>query len=271
MPNTFYFGADKILFFNAADKSHYGTIEVPAGIAVPGQRDAVDTAGGRSIYPVASRLARATGEMTVTVRECPAWLEAMMSGGNMTTVAASATPVAGAVNDQVGVISDTLVVATTAAVRTGVVVVEMTSPTAAKVTVNDGTTSPRVFQNVSISTSAVQVGTTGISLSRSSLTPALNTGDKADFTIFPAAPGGVERVSMTNADEPDYVSILAFSAPGGEDDYVKEMMIHKAKPRGLPLGFTDNETTGDIELMFKMVDPKRADNEVWTVRNRTKV
>ena len=195
-----------------------------------------------------------------------------MTGGTLTRdITASNVPTAGTVVNIAGDIAATLQVALTSAAKVGVVRIVMTSATAATVTVNSETGAPQIFPNIALSTTPTSVGTnTGITLSRSSLTPALVATNTAEFTILPAATGGSDRVEFGNDDEPDFVHILAISAKGGAQDYRKVIEVYKALPKGMPLGFTDNEATGDIELGFQIVDPERADGKVVVSRNHKK-
>ena len=56
MAQTTFFGADRIIFFNAASGAHLVSVTIPSSIALPTlAADAVNTMGGASIFPVASR------------------------------------------------------------------------------------------------------------------------------------------------------------------------------------------------------------------------
>ena len=264
MPRNFtYFGVDTIAFFQFNGGNHIGTLEIPGAIAIPST--VVEHAlsqGGKAQLPAAARPQRMSGEMSVTVRECPAWLKAMCLGSTVVTAASSATPTVGPINDISGALSASLRVTTAADAEPGFVTVLMTAEAVATVTVRQANGAENSYPNVSVTTTARAVASTGISISRLASgvnNPVFAAGQSSDFFILPAAPGGTNTVGLPVNPKPKYVRILAYSADGGEDDFVQVIELYKALPKGIPLGVTDNEATADMELPFTLVDPQRTD------------
>lgn len=239
-----------------------GQSEIVGNFSAEVSPEIVKTEGGSSSYAVEARLGRSSGEGAVGLRERPDWIETELAGGTSSNTAAAADPAAGSIVDRVGTSIASAVTAAVASTSNQFMdfEIEATAPAVVRVRIA-GSNGAQEFEDITLSSSATEVGQTGVSLSASS--PSFATGDRAAFSVTPAN-GGVSVISVPSVRVANEYEMRFYSAPGGSGDAIFIYTFPRVILRGVNVMLED-VSMNEVEIPIQVLSP-RDGSAVYTLR-----
>lgn len=218
----------------------------------------ITTVGGPSSYPIASRLGRASAEGSMVIRERPDWVDVALTGGASTDITAVSAAAAGSVTNVVGTSLQTLQVTVATSVA-NVIDFQVTATGATTVNVKfTGSFGAQDFNGITVSTTATQIGNTGVSIATSS-SPAFTENDIAVFRVNPAH-GGIKSVTIPQIRFENEYELRVFSARGSSGtDNITEYRFPRAVFRGAPINLEDVNVV-ETEVPFMVLAPSDGGN-----------
>ena len=251
-PNSLQFGFAAIGLYRANGELA-GASEIVGSFSADVTPALVMTEGGAAQLPIAARGARATGEGTITLRERPNWIDTELNRGTTSTTTASATATASAVSAIQGTSLNSIsITAGTTALDDMRFTVEATA--AAVVTVNVvGTGGAQIFENVTLSNTAVAIGQTGVSITGGS-SPNYTVGDKVTFDVAPPH-GGITEIVVPQVRDTLQYQVRLYSQRGGSDDALTVYTFPSVVISGVNAMLTDIESP-EVELPIRVLAPE---------------
>ena len=238
-------------------RKHAGYSALTAGFELNVAAEANRTMGGYSQFPTSARLTRVPGDVKMTLRECPLWLEEICKGSKSSVVDPSTSVVITPSGVQSGL---TVAVSTNAdnpfrkGANGSLVVTNRNNKFEIDYLSSQGRVS--MTNQMGDFTSELEIDGTGLKITGD--TSALsNNGDQAswEFTT-PHGGGSIHEVRSFDVNR-DYHSLRVFTGIGGPEDALWEYTLNKILFSGFAEKATDNaDSSGEgIEISAVLLDP----------------
>jgi len=211
------------------------------------------TMGGAFSLPIASRPGRAEGEATLTLRERPGWIDEFLFGSAKNTAAASSSTAVGtavAIGGGNTVQGNITVAAPDLKDRWDLTAVA-TGASAADITLV-GSGGALSFPAVALSTTPVELGNTGVVVSKTASN--YTAGHGAVLSLTPPHNGVITYSTPAVISGKDY-KLYVYTSLGGGEDSANVFAFNRVAFKAPPITLTDVEPTGEVEVGVKIMAP----------------